>query len=65
MGNNKIWIIVGAVAVVALGGWFFMSGNDEAEGVMDEPAAIESTETDEDQDSDEEDGATEEEDGDD
>jgi FtsZ-interacting cell division protein ZipA len=65
LGNNKIWIIVGAVAIVVLGGWFFMSGNDAAEGVMDEPAAIEGSETDEDQYSDEEEGATEEEDGDD
>jgi len=63
LGNNKIWIIVGAI--VALGGWFFLSGNDAAEGVMDEPATIEGSETDEDQDSDEEDGASEEEDGDD
>lgn len=64
LGNNKIWMIASAVAIVLLGGWFFMSGNDAAEGVMDEPAVIDGSETDEDQDSDE-DGATEEEDGDD
>lgn len=62
LGSNKIWIIVGAVAIVVLGGWFFLTGDDNADGSISEPAAIEGSDTDEDQETgDEEDDATEEE----
>lgn len=54
MGNNKIWIAVGAVAIVVLGGWFFMTGDDNADGAISEPAAIEGSDTVEDQDTDDE-----------
>ena len=67
MGSNKIWIVVGAVAIVVLGGWFFMTGDDNAEGTTSEPAAIEGSDTVEDQDTDgeaEEGDATGEEEGD-
>jgi hypothetical protein len=49
LGSNNIWIIVSAIAVVVLGGLFFMSNNEEAEGVMGKPAVIEEMDTDEDQ----------------
>jgi hypothetical protein len=52
LGSNKIWIAVGAVAIVVLGGWFFMSRNDNADGAISEPAAIEGSDTVEDQDMD-------------
>ena len=52
MGSNKIWIVVGAVAIVVLGGWFFMAGDDNADGTLSEPAAIEGSDTVEDQDTD-------------
>ena len=67
MGSNKIWIVGGAVAIVVLGGWFFMIGDDNAAGTLSEPAAIEGSDTVEDQDTDgeeEEDAATGEEEGD-
>jgi len=67
LGSNKIWIVVGAVAIAVLGGWFFMTGNDNAAGIPSEPAAIEGSDTVEDQDTDgeaEEGDATGEEEGD-
>ena len=67
MGSNKIWIVVGAVAIVVLGGWFFMTGDDNADGTLSEPATIEGSDTVEDQDTDgeeKEDAATGEEEGD-
>jgi len=36
LGGNKIWITIEAVAIVLLGGWFFSSGNNEAEGLISE-----------------------------
>jgi len=64
LGSSKIWIALGAVAIVLLGGWFFMSGNSEAEGLISEPAAIEGSNTAEEQDTDEEGDAAEQTDGD-
>lgn len=59
MGNSRVWIIVGVVAIVALGGWFFMSGDNAAEGVVDEPTSIEEADSVEDQDTDEDDDGDE------
>ena len=64
LGSNKIWIAIAAAAIVVLGGWFFMSGGDEAEGTVSEPSAIEGSDTAEDQGTDEEEDAAEQADGD-
>jgi len=67
LGSSKIWIVVGAVAIVVLGGWFLITGDDNADGTLSEPAAIERSDTVEDQDTDgeeEEGDATGEEEGD-
>ncbi len=39
MGNN-VWIIVGVIVIVALGAWYFMSGDGTAPPAT-EPAATE------------------------
>ncbi len=40
MGSNTVWIIIGVVAIVAVGAWYFMSGDPGTVPATD-PAAIE------------------------